>query len=106
MWFSVEKGWDTVMKKIMLIVMAIYLSGCTSHKVIYQEEIMETKPSQLPKVAAFEDDYTRQYMYSTEEVEEGYYLFESLTKNYTMKFPESGYVLQNLKNKDETWEHI
>ncbi|SDZ64234.1 hypothetical protein SAMN05421736_12419 [Evansella caseinilytica] len=40
-----------------------------------------------PETAAFEDEFTREFMKSTKEVEDGYYLFESKTDGYTMWFP-------------------
>src|SRR5690625_271618 len=34
-----------------------------------------------------QDDFTREFMASAEEEEEGYYLFESKTDGYTMLYP-------------------
>ena len=45
-----------------------------------------------PEVPAFEDEFTREFLPSTEEVEEGYYLFESKTGGYQMLFPENARV--------------
>ncbi|MCK0470563.1 hypothetical protein [Halalkalibacter sp. APA_J-10(15)] len=42
-----------------------------------------------PDVPAFEDEFTREFMKSTKEVEEGFYLFESKTGGYTIWFPEN-----------------
>ncbi|CAM4006291.1 hypothetical protein [Mesobacillus zeae] len=43
--------------------------------------------SNLPKTVAFQDEFTRGFMDSTKEVEDGYYLFKSKTGGYTMLFP-------------------
>ncbi|MBV5122077.1 lipoprotein YvcA [Bacillus halotolerans] len=46
------------------------------------------KPKSLPKVPAFQDEKTREYMVSTKEEEPGYYLLESKLKGFRMLFPE------------------
>ncbi|WP_054950738.1 hypothetical protein [Numidum massiliense] len=45
-------------------------------------------PEKLPQVTAFQDEFTRKFMDSTEPVKEGYYLFRSGVGGYTMLFPE------------------
>ncbi|MEI2355469.1 hypothetical protein [Mesobacillus zeae] len=45
--------------------------------------------SNLPRTVAFQDEFTRGFMDSTKEVEDGYYLFKSKTDGYTMLFPEN-----------------
>ncbi len=44
-------------------------------------------PKDLPDVTAFQDEFTREFMTSTNEVSDGYYLFESKTGGYTLPFP-------------------
>ena len=46
-------------------------------------------PKKLPDVIAFQDDFTREFMGSVDEVEEGFYLFQSKTGRYTMMYPEN-----------------
>lgn len=46
------------------------------------------KPKDLPKVPAFQDEKTREYIVSTKEEEPGYYLLESRLKGFRMLFPE------------------
>src|SRR5690625_1334731 len=46
-------------------------------------------PAELPDVNAFQDKFTREFMGSLDEVEDGYYLFESKTGGYTMVYPEN-----------------
>lgn len=66
--------------QIGLIIMIVILSGCTTR--------VEDREIQLsPKTSAFKDDFTREFMVSTEEVQEGYYEFKSKTEGYTMLFP-------------------
>ncbi len=52
----------------------------------------------LPQVTPFQDETTREYMVSTEEVEPGYFLLESKTKRYRMLFPDNGKII--LKRSD------
>ncbi|WP_404432534.1 hypothetical protein [Sutcliffiella horikoshii] len=40
-----------------------------------------------PDIPAYNDEFTRDFIKSSEEVEDGFYLFESLTKGYSMLFP-------------------
>ncbi|WP_206892792.1 hypothetical protein [Bacillus sp. NTK071] len=55
---------------------------------------------ELPKVRAFENEFTRGFLQSIEETRNGYYPFLSGTGNYKMDFPadgiigEAGYSLQ------------
>ncbi|MFT4399195.1 lipoprotein YvcA [Bacillus sp. SW14] len=50
----------------------------------------DTDPKDLPKVPAFQDEKTREYLVSTKEEEPGYYLLESKLKGFRMWFPEDG----------------
>ncbi|MCJ0932017.1 hypothetical protein MST22_12720 [Virgibacillus halodenitrificans] len=55
------------------------------------------KPSEinvenLPDVRAFQDEFTREFLQSTEETREGYYPFLSGTGAYKMDFPAGGIV--------------
>ena len=70
--------------QIGLIVIIVILSGCT----IKRGRGEKTKRHNLsPETSAFKDDFTREFMVSTEEVQEGYYQFKSKTEGYTMLFP-------------------
>ncbi|MFP7494404.1 hypothetical protein SFC66_11500 [Terribacillus saccharophilus] len=42
----------------------------------------------LPDVPAFQDEFTRDYLQSTEPVREGFYPFEAKSEKFTMDFPE------------------
>lgn len=48
----------------------------------------EMDPNDLPDVPAFQDEYTREYMQSTEQVKDGYYPLISKTNSFTLHFPE------------------
>ncbi len=91
--------------KIVFSVFILFLlAGCN---VLGQKDISEMDPAELPDVIAFQDDFTREFMSSLEEVEDGYYLFESKTGGYTMMYPENATMNQTYyqKNKD-TFETI
>ena len=53
---------------------------------------------ELPDTVAFQDEFTREFLKSSGEVEEGFYGFESATKGYTMFFP------KNAKIEGESYE--
>jgi hypothetical protein len=55
---------------------------------------IQTSSGKLPDTVAFQDEFTREFMDSTEEVEDGYYLFRSQTDGYTMLFPKNGKLSQ------------
>ncbi|MFS0560710.1 hypothetical protein AB1K91_08210 [Terribacillus sp. 179-K 1B1 HS] len=48
----------------------------------------EMDPKDLPDVPAFQDEYTKEYMQSTEQVKDGYYPLISKTNGFTLHFPE------------------
>src|SRR5690625_6755165 len=52
-----------------------------------KQELQDADPKDLPDTIAMQDDFTRGFMASTEEEEEGYYIFESKTGGYTMLYP-------------------
>lgn len=90
-----DRGWDFgLMKRFLfiLILIPILLGGCgglePANNENYQNEKEKfTNKDELPKTEAFQHEFTREFLVSTEEVEEGYYLFESKTGGYQMLFP-------------------
>ncbi|WP_077706036.1 hypothetical protein [Virgibacillus dokdonensis] len=52
----------------------------------------EMNPEDLPDVRAFQDEFTRGFLQSTEETRPGYYPFLSGTGKYEMDFPEGGII--------------
>jgi len=50
----------------------------------------EMDPKNLPEGRAFEDEFTRSFLQSTEEVIPGYYPFLAKNGRWEMAFPENG----------------
>lgn len=48
----------------------------------------EMNPNDLPDVPAFQDEFTRDFLQSTEQTKEGYYPLLSGSNSFTMDFPE------------------
>ncbi len=67
----------------------------------------ETKQEALPDVEAFNDEYTRDFLLSGEEVMEGFYRFQSKTGKYEMAFPADGIIVeQAYRIKDSKSEEV
>ncbi|MFJ8066320.1 hypothetical protein ACIQYS_17110 [Psychrobacillus sp. NPDC096426] len=64
----------------------------------------EMKEEDLPDVRALQDEFTRSFIQSIEEVEKGYYPFLSGTKRYRMLFPQEGVIHQGYGVKDDQFE--
>src|SRR5699024_9909010 len=72
-----------------------------------EKDISKMNPEDLPDVTAFQDDFTREFMTSTEEVEDGYYLFESKTGGYTMWYPEDAIMNKGYYERTkDTFERV
>ena len=72
------------------VIILIFLGGCN----LMKKDIADMDPKDLPDVPAFQDEFTREFMASTVEVSDGYYLFESQTGGYTLPFPEDAHIDQ------------
>ncbi|MEK3806751.1 hypothetical protein MHB63_09450 [Bacillus sp. FSL H8-0547] len=75
------------MKRILQFYILIFLAvtgGCGMNSEQGNEKVDQES---LPETRAFKDEFTRGFMKSTEETEDGFYTFESKTKGYTMLFP-------------------
>ncbi|WP_253907723.1 lipoprotein YvcA [Bacillus sp. WMMC1349] len=102
------------MKKMIIICFTLILavtSGCNindnQNSKTEAVKPIDMDPKDLPKVPAFQDKTTREYMASTKEVEPGYYLLESKLKGFKMLFPERGEIIPDLTmNKGEKQENI
>ncbi|KEZ48959.1 hypothetical protein GS18_0216215 [Metabacillus indicus] len=80
------------MKRILQFYILILLAvtgGCGMSK---EKDNGKANQEPMPETEAFQDEFTREFMKSAEEIEEGYYTFESKTKGYTMLFPENGKI--------------
>ncbi|WP_433956844.1 hypothetical protein [Cytobacillus horneckiae] len=55
-----------------------------------------------PETRALQDEFTKEFVTSQEEVQEGYYQFKSRTDGYTMLFPKEGKISKSSfeSNKD------
>jgi|SRR5690625_2728792 len=75
------------MKRTILLMFLVLLlmGGCKDMK--NNQDLQDADPEDLPDTIAMQDDFTREFMASAEEEEEGYYLFESKTDGYTMLYP-------------------
>src|SRR5690625_3379955 len=75
------------MKRLILLMFLVLLlmGGCKNMK--NNQDLQDADPKDLPDTIAMQDDFTREFMASAEEEEEGYYLFESKTGGYTMLYP-------------------
>jgi len=75
------------LKRIVQFYILIFLAvtgGCGMNSEQGNERVNQES---LPETRAFKDEFTREFMKSTEETEDGFYTFESKTKGYTMLFP-------------------
>src|SRR5690625_5638329 len=63
-----------------LSLVLLLIGGCN-------QDLQDADPKDLPDTIAMQDEFTREFMASAEEEEEGYYLFESKTGGYTMLYP-------------------
>lgn len=86
---------------LIFIISIILLSGCQVNSEGQSSKPSEMAPDELPDVRAFEDEFTREFLQSTEETRPGYYPFLSGTGKYEMNFPaggiigEKGYAVKN-----------
>ena len=77
---------------ILFMVSIILLGGCQADKDETSTNPSEIDKEDLPDVHAFDDTFTRDFLQSTEETEEGFYPFLSKTKKYKMDFPGGGVI--------------
>ncbi|MBA4538831.1 hypothetical protein H1Z61_17305 [Bacillus aquiflavi] len=63
-------------------------------------------PKDLPKGRAFEDEFTRSFLQSTEEMMPGYYPFLSQNGKYTMAFPREGLTGDRIYLSGENHESL
>lgn len=77
-----------------LMISIILVGGCQVNNEDQTKKPSEMNPEELPDVRAFEDEFTRGFLQSTEETRPGYYPFLSRTRKYEMDFPAGGIVGQ------------
>ncbi|MYL57729.1 hypothetical protein GLW20_09445 [Virgibacillus halodenitrificans] len=76
---------------MLVLFLAVLLGGCQEDKE-QRGKPSEMNVEDLPDVRAFQDEFTRSFLQSTEETREGYYSFMSGTGAYKMDFPAGGIV--------------
>jgi hypothetical protein len=77
---------------ILILLTAFVLGGCSMSNGKGSASPSEMDPKDLPDVPAFQDEFTRDFLKSTEPVREGYYPLEGLSGKFTMDFPEDMYI--------------
>lgn len=81
------------MKRLtVLFMILILLGGCSigmSDEKLLPKDMNE---EDLPEERAFQDEYTRRFLLSTEEVHSGYYPLRSRNGRYEMSFPKNGVI--------------
>jgi hypothetical protein len=77
---------------ILLFFVLIGLSGCQTNTGSDAQKPADMNPEDLPDVRAFQDEFTREFLQSTEETRDGYYPFLSGTGRYEMDFPGGGVI--------------
>lgn len=97
--------WKNNKLLLFIVSISLVLGGCQ----MGQGNEESTNPSEMskkdvPNVRALQDEFTRNFIQSTEEVEKGYYLFLSGTKQYSMLFPKEGAIHPGYSVKDNQYE--
>src|SRR5699024_5644149 len=77
---------------LLTIFIIMLLGGCQLMENSEAQKPSEMNEEELPDVQAFEDEFTRDFLQSTGETEEGFYPFLSGTGKYKMDFPAGGLI--------------
>src|SRR5690625_837332 len=81
-----ERSFSFMKRLILLMCLVLLLmGGCKNME--NNQDLQDADLKDLPDTIAMQDEFTREFMSSAEEEEEGYYLFESRTGGYTMLYP-------------------
>ncbi|WP_338655045.1 hypothetical protein V6B14_02995 [Sporosarcina psychrophila] len=87
-----------------LIVFSILIGGCTGMEKSGDNEETTTE---LPDTIAAQDEFTRTFLVSTDEVAEGHYAFKPWTEAYTMWIPVDAKLSEGFYEKREKhWERF
>src|SRR5699024_8970685 len=91
----------------MILLVVIVLGGCQLGDSNKNQKPSEMDTEDLPDVRAFDDEFTRDFLQSTKEVREGYYLFLSVTDMYHTDFQASGVLGEkSYYKRDDTYEEL
>ncbi|WP_282242201.1 hypothetical protein [Psychrobacillus sp. NEAU-3TGS] len=97
--------WKNYSLIVWLVIIGLVMGGCQMGKGSERDiKPLEMKAEDLPDVRALQDEFTRSFIESTEEVEPGYYSFLSGTKQYRMLFPKEGVIHQGYGVKEDQFE--
>ncbi|MFD0050302.1 hypothetical protein ACFVHQ_13380 [Actinomycetes bacterium NPDC127524] len=94
-----------ITRLLFFLVIILLLAGCQMNS--NENEPVLKKPSEkkeeeLPKTRAFQNAFTRGFIATTDEVENGYYTFTSKTERYIMLFPECGSISEESYSNEES----
>ena len=91
----------------MILLVVIVLGGCQLGNSNKNQKPSEMDAEDLPDVEAFNDEFTRDFLQSVEETEEGFYPFLSGTGKYKMNFPAGGVIDDKMyTNRDNIHEDV
>ncbi|GGA40888.1 hypothetical protein [Psychrobacillus lasiicapitis] len=93
--------WKNHKPLLFMVGISLVLGGCQIAK---EKKTSKMQELDLPDVRALQDEFTRGFIESTEEVEKGYYSFLSGTKRYRMLFPKEGVIHQGYGIRDDQFE--
>ncbi|PLR75557.1 hypothetical protein CU633_20475 [Bacillus sp. V3-13] len=91
------------LKQLGIIMLILIIGGCGMNHNPDQKD-QRAAANNWPDTLAFTDEFTRGFMDSTEEVQDGYYLFKSKTNGYTMLFPVNGKISDMSYEKTEDYD--
>ena len=95
------------MGMFMILLVVIVLGGCQLGNSNKNQKPSEMDTEDLPDVEAFNDEFTRDFLQSVEEAEEGFYPFLSGTGKYKMNFPAGGVIDDKMyTNRDDVHEEV
>lgn len=80
---------------VIAILLIVLFGGCHMREDVKPSEM---DPNDLPDERAFQDEFTREFLQSTEETRPGYYSFLSKTEKYKMDFPAKGIINKKFYN--------
>jgi len=86
---------------VFFLIAMIGLGGCQMDPGDEAQKPAEMNPEDLPDVRAFQDEFTRDFLQSTEETRDGYYPFLSGTGNFEMEFPAGGIIGERGYSKED-----
>ncbi|WDF02179.1 hypothetical protein [Shouchella hunanensis] len=91
-------------KLLLVVVLSMLVGGCGQMDSSLEEEAEKTPaemdPADVPQIDAFQNEYSRELMVSTEPVAEGFYLMRSKIDAFTIWFPEEAVFMDNASGVD------